>query len=449
MSDSISFSSTVEASRRGRFQDSQFHNGSMQLPTQSPIQSQVTPSIRLRSRSSVSTLLGSLPRFTAVALVALTVAACSGTNAEGGPVSDASDSTALLLGTEDVVAATEAEIGNSIQLSGALRPRDVAVLRAQIPGTVTDLRVDNGTRVSAGQRLLTIRAAGVVSQAAGAKASVAAAEASVAVARKQLEAADALFAAGAMSAIERQSAEAGFEAAQAQLAAARAQATSADEAAGHTTVVAPYAGVVSNRRRQSGEPVGMNDELLTVVNSRILELPGQIGVVDAARVKPGQPVSFRLDAYASETFQGRVARIDPVADAGTRQVGVYIELPNPDGRIVGGQFARGRIELGTEKAVVIPATAVVDAATDGTAGSVFVITDGVLAKRQVVLGARDDATGMVAIESGLTVGETVLRTPTVSLREGTLVRVLPRDRGTAGTEVKEPAASSDSISPAR
>ncbi|WP_337169856.1 efflux RND transporter periplasmic adaptor subunit [Gemmatimonas aurantiaca] len=386
-------------------------------------------------------LRSSAARVATAAIVTLTLAACGGGKAENAPAAAARDSSVVVLGAEDVAVAREAEIGTTIQLSGALRPKDVAVLRAQVAGTVTDLRVDNGARVQAGQRLLSIRAAGVVSQAAGAKASVAAAEANLAVARKQLEAAQALAAAGAMSVIERQSAEASFQAAQAQLAAARAQATSAEEVAGHTSVVAPFAGVVSNRRRQNGEPVAMNDELLTVVDSRVLELPGQIGVADAGRVRPGQRVQFTLDAFAGETFDGRVARMDPVADAGTRQVGVYVELRNPAGRIVGGQFARGRIDLGASRSVVVPITAVVDAAADGTGGSVFVIVDGKLVRRQVVVGSRDDAAGVIAIRSGVAAGEQVLRTPTGTLREGAPARVLPADGGAASTPATAPAAA--------
>lgn len=378
----------------------------------------------------------SLKRLFSAGVLTAALAACGGSKTSNEAAAAVADTGALLLGAEDVALAREAEVGNAIQLSGALRPRDVAVLRAQVPGTISELRVDNGIRVQAGQRLLTIRAAGVVSQAAGAKASVAAAEAGLAVARKQLEAADALFTAGAMSAIEHQSARASFEAAQAQVAAARAQATSADEVAGHTSVVAPFAGVISNRRKQSGEPVSMGDELLTVVDSRTLELPGQVGVADASRVRTGQTVTFTLDAFPGETFTGKVARMDPVADAGTRQVGVYINLPNANGRIVGGQFARGRIDLGVVRAVVVPTTSVIQGA-DSAASAVYVIEGGKLVRRSVKVGPRDDAAGVVAIISGLSAGEQVLRTPTPSLREGTATKVLPADGSsdsvTAGT----------------
>lgn len=376
-------------------------------------------------------------------ILASALAACGGPKAEADAADSTTVSGTLVLGAEDVATAREAEIGTAIQLSGALQPRDVAVLRAQVPGTITELRVDNGVRVQAGQRLLTIKAAGVVGQAAGAKAAVAAAEASLAVARKQLDAANALFSAGAMSAIEKQSAEAAFESAQAQVAAARAQSAGADEAASHTSVVAPFAGVVSSRRKQAGEPVSMGDELLTVVDGRVLELPGQVGVADAPKVRTGQPVSFTLDAFPGESFVGKVARIDPVADAGTRQVGVYVDLPNRNGRIVGGQFARGQIDLGVVRAVVVPATAVVRSADSTSA--VFVISNGSLARRTVTVGPRDAAAGLVGITSGVSAGEQVLRTPTPEIREGTAVRVMQAD-GAAGALPSSSGAAADTAS---
>lgn len=422
-----------------------------------PVSPNSTPAIPTMESLSVSSYIRS--RRTGLAVMpllcaaALLVAACGGSTADGetdnGGNGAASAATGeLLLGHDDVATASEAEIGRVIQLSGPLSPKDQAVLRAQVSGTISDQSVDNGSRVQAGQRLLIIKAEGVVSQAAGAQAAVAAAQANVAVAAKQLDAAKALFDAGAMSAIERQSAEAGYEAAQAQLAAAKAQAAGADEAAGRTSVRAPYAGVISNRRKQNGEPVSVGDELLTVVNSQVLELPGQIGVTDAVHVKPGQSVVFSLDAFPGETFSGRVARMDPVANPGTRQVGVYVDLPNSNGRVMGGQFARGQITLNGSKSVIVPGTAVLNAAADGSGGSVYVIADGKLMRRPVVVGARDEATGMIAIVSGVRAGEQVLRTPSDALRDGTPARVLSAgDASPSATPTS--AGSPDSASAAK
>jgi RND family efflux transporter MFP subunit len=363
----------------------------------------------------------------ALALV-LGASACS-RSAESKPEQvngPASAGPALVLGQQDVATAQRVASRGSITLSGPLSPKEVVVVRAQVAGTITNLRVDRGTAVRRGQLLATVRAAGVQSQAAGARAGVAAAQANLAVAQQRLDAANTLRQAGAMSDIDHRSAQAAYESAQAQVAAARAQAASAGEAAGYMTIVAPINGVVSNRKVQDGEAVKTGDELLTVVNGSTLELSGQIAVTDAARVRVGQPVTFTLDAYPNETFRGRVARIDPIADPGTRQVGVYVELPNATGRIIGGQYARGSIGTGAGAAVsqvVIPATAVHEAEAPGTDAYVLAVQGGRIAKRLVMLGGRDEAAGTVTVLSGIEAGEQVIATAAADLKPGTAVTI--------------------------
>ena len=101
--------------------------------------------------------------------------------------------------------------------------------------------------------------------------------------------------------------------------------------------------------------MNVGQTLFTVVNTSELELAGQVGVEEAARVRAGQSVAFSLDVYPGRVLRGRVARVDPTADPGTRQVGVFVRLPNPGNEIIGGQFAQGRIETGgTASALTIP-----------------------------------------------------------------------------------------------
>src|SRR5690606_37804800 len=129
----------------------------------------------------------------------------------------------------------------------------------------------------------------------------------------------------------------------AQVAVAVAQAAGASEQAGRTRITAPFAGVVSARSVEAGEAVNSGDPMFQVVSSSTLELSGRIPVDLAQQVRVGQAVTFRLDAYPGRTFEGRVDRIDPVADAQTRQVGLYVRLPNRNGEIIAGQFARGQV----------------------------------------------------------------------------------------------------------
>ena len=121
-------------------------------------------------------------------------------------------------------------------------------------------------------------------------------------------------------------------------------------------------------------------------------------------------------------LRGEVARIEPVADPATRQVGVYLRLRNP-GNIIGGQFATGRV-LGVTAAetVVVPEAAV----RGGDQPFVLVVKDGRVVRRVVTLGATDPASGMTAILSGVEAGEQVIITPAV-LADQTRVQVASPD----------------------
>jgi RND family efflux transporter MFP subunit len=168
--------------------------------------------------------------------------------------------------------------------------------------------------------------------------------------------------------------------------------------------------------------VSVGAELFTIVDASELELAGQVGVEEASRVRAGQRVSFTLDAYPDRVFEGRVDRVDPTSDPGTRQVGVYIRLPNPGNRIIGGQFAQGRIEIGgTTSAIMIPEAAVINRTADSA--QVFVVAGDRLARRSVRLGDRDETSASVAVLSGLQAGDRVLLNPSSNTDDGTPVTI--------------------------
>jgi membrane fusion protein (multidrug efflux system) len=344
----------------------------------------------------------------------LTLAACGGDDPAPASVNDSAGGSAtpppaagtIVLGVQDVATAISTTIGAGLSISGNLDPADVVQVRAQVPGVIGSVRVDRGSSVRAGTVMAVIQAAGVQSQAAAAKANEA-------VARQRLDASKRLYEAGAISNIEYQTAQATYEA-------ARAQSAAASESASRASITSPINGVVSARFVSGGEAVNPGAALFSVVNAAELELAGRVGVADAARVRVGQPVTFTLDAYPGQSYRGRVARIDPTADPGTRQVGVYVRLANAGNRIVGGQFARGTIETGSSlSAIVIPEAALLN--RTGNAANVFVLAGNKASRRSVTLGERDPVTGRVAVTSGLQAGERVLLNPTSDVTDGATV----------------------------
>lgn len=338
-------------------------------------------------------------------------------------------SNAAVLGPQDLAVAEVSTLGSGVALTGSLEPYRRVEVKAQVPGVVSGIAAERGDAVRQGQVLARIEAEGIRSQAAGAASGVAGAQAQLAFARRQLESARTLYEQGAMSEIDFRGAQAQFEAAQAQVAAARAQATGAAEQASRTAVVAPVAGEVSARSVEPGEAVNPGQTLFTVVNSRILELRGQVPVDQAAQVRAGQPVTFALDAYPGREFKGTVSRVDPVADPATRQVGVTMQLANDDRSLIGGLFATGQVVTGSQRQVVtVPAAAV---RGTGAGTFVLVVEGGAVKRRPVNVGERDAARGVVAVLSGLNGGERVIVSPG-EVAEGTPVRLQAQAADSAG-----------------
>ena len=403
------------------------------MPVPAPFTSTHSPRVRFRTPPMpVSTrhlLASALP-------VAFILAAGCGT-----PAADSvpAASTSVTLSPSDVAEARTIELTDGVSVGGSLEPVLTVQVKSQVIGTISGLTADRGTRVHAGEALMVLQSDAIRGQAASARAAVASAQAAVALADQRLQSSKRLHEAGAISDIDLKVSQAAYDAAQAQLAAAQSMYATAAENDSNTIVRSPIDGIVSARSVENGESVKDNVALLTIVDTHTLELAAQVGVEDAMKVRVGAPVLFTLDAVPGRTFEGKVARIDPRADPGTRQVGVYSRLPNPDGSIVAGQYAHGRVLVGkSQQVVAIPSSAVADSAGHPR---VYVIQDGKLARRDVTLGARDTDRGLVAVSSGVQAGEKVLAVPVIGATQGLSV-TMSADSGSAPRPTADPAPKS-------
>jgi RND family efflux transporter MFP subunit len=230
-----------------------------------------------------------------------------------------------------------------------------------------------------------------------------------------------LFKEGAVSQRDVENAEATLRASQA--AAAQAEQRLAD-----ITVRAPVAGVIAERVVESGDRIKDGDLMFRLVNTAVLEFAAAVPSSYVGGVRPGMPVSLAVTGLSGVTIGGRVARVNATADAATRQVKVYVLVPNAGGRLVGGLFASGRvITRQATNALVVPQAAVRAAADSGS--YVVLIVEGKIARRTVVAGGVDEVAGLVEITQGLTGGDTVIVGAVEGLRDGDAVTVTGREGG--------------------
>jgi membrane fusion protein (multidrug efflux system) len=127
-------------------------------------------------------------------------------------------------------------------------------------------------------------------------------------------------------------------------------------------------------------------------------------------------VDLTVDGFGERKFNGRIERINPATEPGTRAILVFVGIPNPNNELRGGMFANGRIAL----AASAPVLSLPSGAVRNEAGQTFVwaIEDGRLVKRMIVTGRRDEESGRVEIKTALPATLKVLAARFENLKEG-------------------------------
>jgi RND family efflux transporter MFP subunit len=308
-----------------------------------------------------------------------------------------------------------------IEFSGALNAPRTAVVRAKAAGTLLALQVSEGSRVRAGQSVGQIDLADLHSRAAERGAGVDAAAARVAEAERLHASNEDLARQRFISANALESSRATLEASRAQLKSAQAQLATAALGIREAALTSPIGGVVGKRSVVPGEKVSAEQELLTVVDLSVLELAGVVGTHQVALLRPGQIVSLQVEG-TRRSVAGRIDRIAPVAEPGTRGIRVVVTLGNPGEAFRAGQYASVMVQLDdTTARLTVPGSAVRQAS-----GQEFVWTleSGVLVRRLVTTGRRDAASGRVEVVQGLADEALVVSGRFDTLKEGAAAKVL-------------------------
>lgn len=307
-----------------------------------------------------------------------------------------------------------------IEFSGPLVAPDTAVVKAKAAGTLLALAVAEGQRVQAGQALGRIDLADLHSRVDDRAASVQQAEAMLVEAQRQHESNLRLADQSFISPIALQSSQARLDAARAQLRSAQAQLSTTRIGVREAALVAPIAGIVGKRHVVPGEKISAEQPVLTIVNLRRLELAGAVATHEVSLLQAGQAVLVSVEGRA-EPVSGRIDRIAPAAEAGTRAIGVVVALDNADERLRAGQYAQARVTLDDPTPrLTVPAEAISQA---GGQDQVWTIENGALVRRIVITGRRDGAAGRVEVLRGLAPDAQLLATRFDNLKEGALAQV--------------------------
>lgn len=366
-----------------------------------------------------------------VLAVTLSIVGCKGGSAAEA---DAAATETATVGNENIAVVTSGVLQNGPTVSGNLEPERQAMIRAQVGGSLLQTYADEGQAVRAGQTLARIEGGGLQDTYLSARAGVTAASSSADIANRELARSQKLLAAGAIAERDIEQSRRTAIAANAALADARARLSTAAKQVGNTNVTSPMSGIVSERPVSAGDVVQPGTALFTVVDPSSMRLEGAVPSEALSQVKIGAPVSFTVNGYPGKSFTGRVTRVNPTADPATRQVRVFISIPNAQGTLVGGLFANGRLAAESRTGLVAPVTAV-DSRSNVPA--VFRIKGGKVERVPVTLGLRDEGSEKIEIASGVQAGDTLLLGAAQGITPGTIVKVsTPSDKAL----VKAPGA---------
>jgi len=329
---------------------------------------------------------------------------------------------ATVLDVQAAIART-ARIPHMIELVGSLNPRDRVVISPEVGGAVAAVSVDFGDRVVRDSLLLRLDGREATLHADVARAALAQTAAACEQARTYHERALVMHRQHIISEQEFDRAVSEWRMAQANREAAAKQLALAEKHLADTTLRSPVDGFVAARHVAVGQYVTPYAPVMELVVVDPLKLRLDVPERFAGAIREGLSATVELEAFPGEQFTATVTRVGSALDAATRTLPVESTVANPDARLKPGQFARARIDLGVQDAVVVPRAAI-----DSFAGTqrAFVIRDDGRVEARTVTPGRDLGEAVVILD-GIHAGETVAVSHLERLADGTEVRAVPAE----------------------
>ncbi|PHV08672.1 efflux transporter periplasmic adaptor subunit [Janthinobacterium sp. BJB412] len=397
----------------------------------------------------------SVPRYTAVAAAALTLAllaACgdkAANSGAGGPPPPA---------TVAVITVAPAAVTLSAELPGRVEASRIAQVRARTAGIVLQRVFKEGGEVKAGEVLFRIDPASFQASYDSAQAAVAKAEANLAQAELKVKRYKPLLAAQAVSQQEYDDAVTAQKQGAADLATAKAARQNAGLTLGYATVTAPISGRIGRALVTEGALVGQGEATALAVvqqldpiyvnvtqsSTELLRLRQQLasGKLKSAGADQAKVTLVTEDGQVYP-HAGKLLFADVSVDESSGAVSLRAEFPNPNRTLLPGMYVRARLDQGvSEAAIVVPQQAVVRGA-DGA--SVMVVgADNKVAPRPVKADTAQGQNWIVG--SGLQGGERIIVEGFQKAKPGALVKPVPWSGPAAAGAASAPAASGPAAS---
>jgi membrane fusion protein, multidrug efflux system len=306
----------------------------------------------------------------------------------------------------EVAPVVSGAVNRTVEAVGTLRANESVTIRPEIAGRIVAIGFGEGEKVRKGATLITlddsVYRAEVAEKSANRKLSELAYERAKLLVEKK-----------AASIEVKDRAEAQLEADDAALQLARSRLDK-------TRIIAPFDGTIGLRTVSVGDFVDVGQVLVNLVDIDLLKVDFRVGEIYLPDVTTGQDIAVKVDAFASQEFNGTVYAIEPEVDVNGRAVVIRARLPNVENKLRPGLFSKVTLIVDRNaQAMLVPEDAIVP---QGDQHFIYRVVDGRALLTEVQIGKRKDT--RVEIRSGLNPGDLVVTAGQLKLRDGVAVHAI-------------------------
>ncbi len=203
---------------------------------------------------------------------------------------------------------------------------------------------------------------------------------------------------------------------------------------GRREIKAPFSGVVGIRDVYLGQYLQSGTKIVRLEDTSVMRLRFTVPQTDISRIKINQSVDISVDAYPNRTFKGSISAIEPAVSIQSGLIQVQADIPNSDGQLRSGMFARANIILPTlENQVTLPQTAITFTLYGDNVYVISEVEGETRVKQQVVkVGERTEE--IAHILEGVNPGDRIVTSGQVRLSNDAKVRVVESDATTPPAE---------------
>ncbi|WP_276362250.1 efflux RND transporter periplasmic adaptor subunit [Daejeonella sp. H1SJ63] len=301
---------------------------------------------------------------------------------------------------------TKAEdFSNSLSVAGSIEANEQVDIRSEISGLVTGIYFSEGSSVSKGKLLIKINDQELQAQLSQALTKQKLAQETESRAKQLLE----------KEAISKEE----YDVALAELRSLQSQTQLIRAQLAKTQIIAPFSGKIGLRSISSGEYLTPSSTIARLVSTDPVKILFSIPEKYAGLIKLNTDIAFSV-AGSKTTYNARIYAIEPGIDLATRTLQLKAKASNSKGELLPGSFAKIDLPLSsTNDAILIPTESVIPVLQGK---KVYVSSKGKAKEVMVETGTRTDK--QILITSGLNVGDTVITTGIMSMKEGMPVNVI-------------------------